>query len=479
MTTFNRKLYLLAQKLLDLAAMGAAFGAAFVASWGQRAPVSLEQFLGMRIKVVNFLLFLGFLSAWNLLFLSAGLYRSRRLTTFRREALDVVWACTAGTLLIGAVAWAIDLQVVGAVFLAVFWAFSIVLCTGQRLLFRASMRWLRRRGRNLRFLLIAGTNDRAVALAREIERRPELGYRLVGFADREWPGLANFRNSGYELVCGLDDLGSFLLRTVVDEVLICLPLHSLYERASSVVRTCQAQGVVVRYSGRVFDLARREGEGELLSVDPIVTVSTGLMEGWPGLVKRGLDLLLGSVLLLAALPLLAAAALAIRLTSPGPILFSQERVGLNKRVFRLWKLRTMVVGAAADELALADRNRMDGPVFKVEADPRITPVERILRRFSLVELPQLVNVLKGEMSLVGPRPLPVEESRGLPESWQARRLSVRPGLTGLWQVSGRNLTGFDRWMELDMAYIDQWSLLLDLRLLGRTLLAVIRGTGAM
>jgi lipopolysaccharide/colanic/teichoic acid biosynthesis glycosyltransferase len=194
-------------------------------------------------------------------------------------------------------------------------------------------------------------------------------------------------------------------------------------------------------------------------------------------VKRAIDLAGAGALLLFALPLLILAALAIRLDSRGSVLFRQTRVGKGGRPFPLWKLRSMVDGAEQQRDALLPHNEMDGPVFKMRDDPRITRVGRVLRRFSIDELPQLWNVLRGDMSLVGPRPsLPCEVAcYGL---YERRRLSVKPGLTCEWQVSGRNEIGFDEWMQLDVAYAESWSIRRDVWLLLRTLPVVARGTGA-
>lgn len=196
------------------------------------------------------------------------------------------------------------------------------------------------------------------------------------------------------------------------------------------------------------------------------------------LVKRMFDVLASSILLLLLSPILAIAALCIKFTSEGPVFFLQERVGLNKRRFKIFKFRTMVPGAERMITELEDRNEVTGPVFKIKNDPRITPVGKFLRRASIDELPQLINVLKGDMSLVGPRPLPVRDYKGFSEDWQRRRLSVRPGITCLWQVHGRSSIGFDQWMRLDIQYLDEWSLWLDLKILARTIPAVLKGSGA-
>jgi exopolysaccharide biosynthesis polyprenyl glycosylphosphotransferase len=197
----------------------------------------------------------------------------------------------------------------------------------------------------------------------------------------------------------------------------------------------------------------------------------------PLAVKRGLDLLVGCLLLALALPVLALAALAIKATSPGPVLFPQLRCGLNSRRFLMLKLRTMYADAEERKRELQHLNEVSGPVFKIRNDPRITPVGRFLRRYSIDELPQLWNVIRGDMSLVGPRP-PIPAEVAQYETFERRRLSMRPGLTCLWQVNGRNEIEFDEWVQLDLQYIDDWSLTQDLRILAQTVPAVLRGTGA-
>jgi exopolysaccharide biosynthesis polyprenyl glycosylphosphotransferase len=201
-------------------------------------------------------------------------------------------------------------------------------------------------------------------------------------------------------------------------------------------------------------------------------------QGWPHLVKRVLDVCVSLVLLIVLAPVLFITALLIRLMSPGPIFFGQKRVGLNKRQFVMYKFRTMIPNAEKAQEQLLALNEMTGPVFKIKNDPRVTPIGRFLRKTSLDELPQLWNVLTGDMSLVGPRAMSVRDYQFFSEDWQRRRFSVRPGITCLWQVNGRNSIPFEQWMQLDMQYIDKWSLWLDLKILARTIPAVLKGSGA-
>jgi exopolysaccharide biosynthesis polyprenyl glycosylphosphotransferase len=208
-----------------------------------------------------------------------------------------------------------------------------------------------------------------------------------------------------------------------------------------------------------------------------VTSSRGT-DGWPLLLKRILDFVASLALLILLSPLFLIVAVLIKLTSPGPVLFAQKRVGLNKRVFTMYKFRTMVPAAESLQEGLSHLNEMSGPVFKIKNDPRVTPLGRMLRRSSIDELPQLFNVLKGDMSLVGPRAMSVRDYQSFSEDWQRRRFSVPPGITCLWQIYGRNTIPFEQWMMLDMQYIDGWSLWLDLKILALTIPAVWRGLGA-
>jgi exopolysaccharide biosynthesis polyprenyl glycosylphosphotransferase len=245
------------------------------------------------------------------------------------------------------------------------------------------------------------------------------------------------------------------------------------------VALCEEQGITVRFLSNIFNNGIGESRVEQLEQDQFITFSTGGMRGAAMLVKRALDVSVSLVLLVVLAPLAAVVMLAIKRTSPGPAHFVQKRLGLNKRAFNLYKFRTMGADAEEKQAELEELNEVRGPVFKIKDDPRITRVGRFLRKTSLDELPQLFNVLKDDMSLVGPRPLPVRDYEGFDEDWHRRRFSVRPGITCLWQVGGRSDTSFDRWMELDMEYIDNWSLGLDLRILAQTIPAVIRGSGAV
>jgi exopolysaccharide biosynthesis polyprenyl glycosylphosphotransferase len=326
-------------------------------------------------------------------------------------------------------------------------------------------------------MLIVGTNNRALEFAAAVEARPELGYRLLGFVDEQWVGPQPPGATQPALVSDLDGFQQFLRTHVVDDVVVALPVKSFYSRASRIVALCREQGIVVRMLSGLFT-DRGAARVDQFENNPVITLYNSPFEGWPAILKRAIDITVSAFILAALAPLFAVVALLIKLDSHGPAFFAQTRVGLAKRRFRMYKFRTMVANAEKLQAQLESRNEVSGPVFKIKHDPRITRLGKFLRKTSIDELPQLFNVLKGDMSLVGPRPLPVRDYEGFDQDWQRRRFSVRPGITCLWQVSGRSGISFDQWMDLDMRYIDQWSLWLDLKILAMTIPAVMKGSGA-
>ena len=255
--------------------------------------------------------------------------------------------------------------------------------------------------------------------------------------------------------------------------------HTYFGKVEKAIQACELEGVEAWLMADFFNTQLSQTTLDDFCGRPMLVFRSTPEESWQALTKELLDVAGAFVLLLATSPVFLATALAIRLTSPGPILFRQQRSGLNGRPFTMLKFRSMVSDAEQLKQELAALNEMDGPVFKLTEDPRITRVGRTIRRFSVDELPQLINVLRGEMSLVGPRPLPVDEVRRFDDFSHRRRLSVKPGLTCLWQVSGRNnVKDFKDWVRLDLEYIDNWSLWLDVKILCRTVPVVLLGTGA-
>jgi len=477
MSTIRRTILLNCLKLVDLLTMVGSFFLASLLIAREKGMLPLSQFLSMRIKVGNFLLFSALLLLWHLIFSAFGLYDSRRMSGRKADISDPFTATTAGTLIIAAVAVAFRIRMISPGFLLVFWAMTATAAVTHRLLQRSVLERIRLKGRNLRNILIVGTNTRALEFVSRLQARPELGYRIIGFVDQDWNGLATFKRTGYTVVSDFAHLPGFLRTMVVDEVLIALPIGSLHTHAAHIAALCEQQGIITRVLN-IFDLTMARARAEDFEGASLITHYTGAGEGWPVLMKRGLDIVGSAILLSLSLPVMILIATLIKLTSPGPALFTQRRLGYNKRVFSIYKFRTMVQDAEQRMKDIEHLNEVSGPVFKMRNDPRVTAMGRLLRKTSLDELPQLFNVFKGDMSLVGPRPLPVRDYEGFRQDWQRRRFSVRPGLTCLWQINGRSSIPFDKWMQLDLQYIDKWSLWLDLEILIKTIPAVLKGEGA-
>ena len=476
--TFRRRILLKALMLFDLLVLGLSFALAAIPVSRLTDDVSFLSFLSMRIKVENMLVFLALMLAWHFILSMFGLYESKRLADKWSVAEDVLKAISLGTVVVIVVALIFRIRMVTPIFIVVFWALSSSISISWRILLRSFLKQVRSRGRNLRQMLIVGTNPRAVRFARSIEGMPELGYRLVGFVDEQWAGMKDFLATGYSFATDLDRFQSFLREHVVDEVALALPMKTCYPKASEIVAQCKEQGILVRFLPDIFDVASVQSKADVPGHNIAIPVYADHLEGWPIVAKRLLDIVISLTLLIVLFPLFLIVALWIKVDSQGPVFFAQERIGLNKRRFRIHKFRTMVTDAEKMQSSLEELNEVSGPVFKIKEDPRITRVGRVLRRASIDELPQLFNVLKGDMSLVGPRPMAVRDYEGFSEDWQRRRFSVRPGITCLWQVNGRSSISFQQWMELDMQYIEQWSIWLDLKILARTIPAVMRGTGA-
>ncbi|MGE5199371.1 MAG: sugar transferase [Rhodospirillaceae bacterium] len=478
---FRRRRFLLnTLKLLDVSIMLGAFGLASVVAYYQVGRTfSFAEFIHMRVEVHNLFVLAGLVGAWHLSFRAFGTYRSRRLSSRRSETLDIVKAGSVGTIVVLVASVIFRFKVATPAFLVTFWLASSALLAASRLTLRYFLGAVRLRGRNLRHLLIVGTNPRTFAFARQVEARPDLGYRIMGFVDEARGGPDGDCLARYGRVCDFDGFPAFLRTHVVDEVVVALPVKSMYGQAARIVAACEEQGIMTRFISNIFDNRLGRAHVDQFADYPVVTVSTGAMDGLASNVKRTFDVCASALLLVLLAPLACVILVAIRMTSPGPAHFAQERLGLNKHPFRMYKFRTMIEGAEALRARLEPLNEADGPVFKMRHDPRVTSLGRWLRKTSLDELPQLFNVLRGDMSLVGPRPLPVRDYAGFSEDWHRRRFSVRPGMTCLWQVHGRSDTSFERWMALDMEYIDTWSLALDAQILASTVSAVIRRSGAM
>lgn len=427
------------------------------------------------VTLQNVLTVMGMLFVWHLTFASRRLYHSDRLDSPLVEALEVFRAGLVAGLVIVLISFGSfpQLQLDPAGFFVTFFIFSTGTTIVARLMMRLFLERLRLRGRNLRSVLVVGTNPRAIRFAEIVKRRPELGYYVEGFVDEDWDGMESFLGGGGKLVAGLKTLGSYLANHVVDEVIVALPVSSAYIHSKRIVSLCMEQGITVRFISQIFDPRLAKGKMDVFQDEPMITLMAQPDHGFGKVAKKLLDVTVSAVALLLVAPILVFVAIGIKIGMPGPVFFVQQRVGLNKRLFPLYKFRTMVVDAEARLKEIEHLNQVAGPVFKIEKDPRVTPFGEFLRKTSLDELPQLLNVLLGHMSLVGPRPLPIRDYEGFDDDSHRRRLSVKPGITCTWQVRGRNSIPFDQWMKLDLEYIDNWSFWLDIKLLFETIPVVL------
>ena len=334
---------------------------------------------------------------------------------------------------------------------------------------------LRARGRNLRNVVVIGSGERALQLARAIERNSHYGYHVVGHVDRELkhPELPR------PYLGPTSSFQEILANTQIDEVFVALPVRTFYDDMREVVDVCAEQGIPVHIEAEFFSLSLANATMDELAGKPILTlVSSGPMKGIAYLMKRSFDFIGAMIILTVLSPLLIGIALAILVTMGRPIFHVAPRIGFRRKVFPCLKFRTMVRDADALQAELEAKNEAVGPNFKLKNDPRITPLGRWLRRYSLDEFPQLLNVARGEMSLVGPRPLPVRDVERFDHAAINRRFCVWPGLTCIWQISGRSELDFEEWLRLDLEYIEKWTLLLDLKILLLTIPAVLSARGA-
>ena len=458
--------------IFDLLALGLALAVASLEPGDFEGDAGI---LAVRISVGNLLLVGMCWTSWSLLLWIGGLYQAYRSNSFSHYVarLCVVVSACSGVALVALLARGSGNLTLA---LGVFWGLSILLVAAVRSLAYVFDTTIRPRFRQCRTAVVVGTGKRAEQLLRELPTNRQYAYTVLGLIDSE--PKPQRPNSGPPVLGGVDVLRELLLREPIDDVLITLPIRSHYEEIARVVALCEDSGVQSQYLADIFETSvtkRLHASGEDNSRVTMEMVHNDYRL-W---IKRAFDLFVASLLLVITAPLLSLIALAVRLSSPGPAIFTQTRIGLNRRPFGMLKFRTMVQDAEARQAELEHLNETGTPMFKMRDDPRITPLGRLLRKSSLDELPQLWNVVRGEMSLVGPRPLPNRDVQNFSTLTLRRRFSVKPGMTGLWQVNGRSDTVADAWIKYDLEYIDRWSLILDARILLKTLPAVLRGNGAV
>ncbi len=423
----------------------------------------------------NIILTLSVIPTWIILLNTFGAYRDFRLRSFGKVLVIIIKAAFFSILVFGSIFFLTQMKYTSRLYIGIFTVTTALALIIEKQLVTKLLDIMHERGFNQINLLVVGTGKRAQRFIRLVKSHANWGLRIVGLIDDEHD-MYGKEIEGYRVLGRIQDIPFILHRKVVDRVIFVVPRLWLH-RLDDVILACEREGIATSISMDLYDLRIAKIKQTNFEEFPLLEFETFHASEWQLFIKRVMDIIISLFMLILLSPVFLITAIAIKIDSKGPVLFKQTRSGLNGRKFTLYKFRSMIVGAEMKKKLLEQMNEMDGPVFKIKRDPRITRVGRIIRKFSIDELPQLFNVLKGDMSIVGPRPpLPVEVE--MYELWQRRRLSLKPGLTCIWQVSGRNNINFDRWMEMDLEYIDSWSLWLDIKILFKTVFVVLFGYGA-
>ncbi|MFV1951725.1 MAG: sugar transferase [Nitrospinota bacterium] len=448
----------------------------FTAFYLRQASILSEWNIGTTInKNEHFVLLIIIIPIWAVLLKHYGAYNSFR----KKEDTEILWifikTTGVGIFLLGTVIFFLQLKYTSRIFILLFGSINLTFLVIQRLILQRVSGFIRNKGLNYRTVLVVGTGKRAREFTNIINLRPELGLKIIGYVDDD-PVPDDKKAMGDKIIGQIKDIPGIVKKEIIDEVVIAVPRRFL-NHLQDTVHILNQLGIQTIILADLFDMPDRRANLTRLDGMPLLTFSSVSHREWDHIAKIITDYAGGALLLILLSPLLLLTALAIRLSSPGPVLFKQTRIGLFGRRFQMYKFRSMINNAEEIKKDLEHLNEMSGPIFKIKKDPRITPIGRFLRKTSLDELPQLINVLKGEMSLVGPRP-PLPDEVDKYETWHRKRLSVKPGLTCLWQIYGRNKIDFEKWMELDLRYIDNRSFGMDLKILFKTIPVVLLGIGA-
>ncbi|MFQ5598708.1 MAG: sugar transferase [Nitrospiria bacterium] len=464
---FAMSLYLTEMVLLVLAFFAAYWfrNTYFSELYGQLAPITRY------LK----LLFIA-LPLWSVLLYFFKLYESQRTKALWKEIWKVAQVTFCGTFFLMAFVFIFKDEYISRLFVTTFGGMGFLFILLDRCSLRIWMRTLRRKGYNYRNILIVGTGRRAREMQKMIDRHREWGFSVIGYVSDQG-GVSASQINQIPVIGKVSDLPQILEKNVVDEVIFAISRKRL-EALEEIFLICEELGVRTRVAVNFFPHMIAKVHLDEFNGVPLLTFTTTPHNEMLLMAKRLFDICISGIFLVLLFPLMIAIGIVIKMTSQGPVLFRQTRVGLNGRRFTLYKFRSMFADAEARKDEVVHLNEMGSPAFKISNDPRTTPFGGFLRKLSLDEIPQLYNVLWGDMSIVGPRPpLPAEVAEY--KRWQRRRLSMKPGLTCLWQVGGRSkITDFKKWMELDLRYIDNWSLKLDFKIFFKTIFIVLAGRGA-
>ena len=412
---------------------------------------------------------------WCLALYANSMYQSMRTRTYLEILWSVLKAGVVTFLLLGTVLFLFKLQFMSRLFFMLFMGFGFVFIWLEKTVIFMSSHYVRRQGLNTRRLLVVGTGKRADEFVKRVDKHPEWGFEVLGAIDDE-PGRGVTRVGRLEVLGNLEDIPKIFHRDAVDEVVFVVP-RSRLNSLQGAIEDCETEGVVVTVAVDLFDTKLARSSVAELDGMPLLHFKTTHAKEWELLIKRMFDFVASGIGILVLSPLFLVMAILIKVTSKGPVFFKQNRLGLAGRRFTLYKFRTMRQGAHDVLSEVPDLESMTTPEFREKKTSWITPVGRFMRKFSIDELPQLFNVFIGHMSIVGPRPTVPDEVDKY-KDWQRRRFSMKPGITCLWQVNGRNNIAFEDWMKLDLEYLDNWSLWMDAKILMKTVPVVLFGIGA-
>lgn len=461
---------------LNIAVDLAITAASFFIAYYIRSEIAGDTLADLYPLIDYLWLLLVILPLWWLLFTMHGAYSSQRMTPLLLLSWMVIRVVCWGGIFLFAVLYAFKGFLISRWLVGSFLVVNAVLLLLEKVAIMVWLHLIRKKGYNFRTILVVGIGDWLREVIQKISLHPGWGLKIIGFITVD-PSQTNPTTNGLERLGTLKDLPTLLHQHVIDEVIFAVPIGYL-SQVEHAVRACEEQGIKTQIAMRFYTPSIAKTYVEDLDGLPMLTYSTTPEDLGKLFLKRVVDVMVSLIGLMVLSPVFLIIALGIKLFSSGPVLFKQSRIGLNGREFLCYKFRTMVKDAEALKAQLTTLNEMSGPAFKITNDPRVTKVGRLLRKFSLDELPQLFNVLRGDLSLVGPRPPILDEVQRY-ERWQRRRLSMRPGITGIWQVEGRNtISDFDAWVRLDLQYIDNWSLMLDFKILLKTIPSVLMGRGA-
>ena len=421
---------------------------------------------------------------WCSLLSYLGMYKSIRIRQISEVLVIIFTAAILGFIIFGSYIFVLRMQEdISRLFIGFTFVTATVLITAEKIALKYIFRAVSKKGVSFKSALIAfrniliiGTGKRAEQFIDLINKNPDWGIKIIGLVDIDSARKGRIV-SGHKVIGTFDDIPEIIHKNIVDEVVFIVP-RSWLDKIEEIMHFCESEGLKVNLAVDLFELKFSKVKQTDLHGFPLLTFESTPDKLGHLFIKRIFDFVTSGISLTLLLPLFLLIAVIIKATSKGHVFFRQERCSLYGRRFMFYKFRTMVVDAESSLIDLSSYNEMEGPVFKMTNDPRVTKVGKWLRKTSLDELPQLWNVFRGDMSIVGPRP-PIPAEVDNYDNWQRRKLSMRPGLTCLWQIRGRNkINNFNEWMRLDLEYIDKWSILLDIKIFLKTIPVVLFGIGA-